>query len=35
VASAAKTLLESGLTDVQFARLEPSMSDEIRVTASA
>jgi uncharacterized protein involved in exopolysaccharide biosynthesis/Mrp family chromosome partitioning ATPase len=35
VASATKTLLESGLTDVQFARLEPSMSDEIRLTASA
>jgi hypothetical protein len=35
VASAAKTLLEAGLTDVQFARLEPSMSDEIRLAASA
>jgi Mrp family chromosome partitioning ATPase len=35
VASAAKTLLEAGLTDVQFVRLEPSMSDEIRLAASA
>ena len=35
VASAAKTLMEAGLTDVQFARLEPSMSDEIRLAASA
>ena len=35
VANAAKTLLEAGLTDVQFARLEPSMSDEIRLAASA
>ncbi len=35
VASAARTLLEAGLTDVQFARLEPAMSDEIPLAASA
>ena len=35
VANAARTLLASGLTDVQFARLESSMSDEIRLAASA
>jgi uncharacterized protein involved in exopolysaccharide biosynthesis/Mrp family chromosome partitioning ATPase len=35
VANAAKTLLEAGLADVQFIRLEPSMSDEIRLAATA
>ena len=35
VAKAAKAFLESGLTDVQFARLESSMSDEIRLAVSA
>jgi hypothetical protein len=35
VAAAAKTLLASGLTDVQFARLESQKFDEIRLAASA
>ena len=35
VADAAKTLLKSGLTDVQFIRLESTKSDEIRLAASA
>ena len=35
VANAANALLASGLTDVQFARLESSMPGEIRLAASA
>lgn len=35
VAAAAKTLLASGSTDVQFARLESQKFDEIRLAASA
>ena len=35
VANAAKTLMASGLIDVQFARLESPISDEIRLAASA
>jgi MinD-like ATPase involved in chromosome partitioning or flagellar assembly len=35
VANAANALLASGLTDVQFARLESAMPDEIRLAASA
>jgi Mrp family chromosome partitioning ATPase len=35
VANAARTLLEAGMADVQFARLEPSMPDEIQLAASA
>ncbi len=34
-ANAAKTYLESELTNVQFARFEPSISEEIRLDASA
>ncbi len=34
VASTAKTLRESGLVDVQFARLEPLPVDELRLAAS-
>ena len=34
VAEAAQALLESGMVDVQFARLEPLLSDEIRLAAS-
>jgi Mrp family chromosome partitioning ATPase len=35
VPNAARTLRESGLADVQFARLEPLPSDEIRLAATA
>ncbi|MGB9141100.1 MAG: hypothetical protein WCB71_02760, partial [Aestuariivirga sp.] len=35
VADAARALLESGMVDIQFGRLEPLLSDEIRLAASA